>query len=191
MTSTAFGRDIDSLYFGYRPVAGHFEHCSRHGTDVFEVTTFVCRGFDDESRFTAFRFTCFECGVVAFQSTGGAMDSFASMLAADTGYGSRPEKIPGREGWLWPGPPIWSGDQRGPLCYLMTATPDRPRSKDDVIARVGWRMGPRGGTRWAIALSGCEHDRDRDWASKRAAAIWAFDATSRRAVGEPGRTEAG
>jgi hypothetical protein len=34
-------RDIDSLYFAYKPAAGHLEGCPRRGTDLWDGPQFI------------------------------------------------------------------------------------------------------------------------------------------------------
>ena len=165
---------ISDLYFGYRPVAGHEEGCSRRGTDVWETTRFTWDGLDGEPRRTIIRCACRLCGVVAFETTEGGT-SFECTHASQVGYASRPERVLGA--WLHPGPRIWHYDDRGPVAFYVTASKEPPASPDDVLGVVGWHLGSRGGVKWR-AGSGCTGHgtvltaAGKDFASRRAAVAW-------------------
>lgn len=100
--------------------------------------------------------------------------------ASEVGYGSKPERVAGV--WLWPGPRIWHGDGRGPVAYFITATKDRPRCPEDVVGRVAWSLGPRGGIRWSAGLGCTGHgtvleSAGQTWPSRRAAVAWVAERT--------------
>jgi hypothetical protein len=167
-------KNIDDLYFRYRPVAGHLEDCPRYGTDVWEVTRFTGDGPGGERRETTIRYACRQCGVVGFEGTGGEM-SIEHTHASQVGYGSKPERVLGV--WLHPGPRIWYCDDRGPAAYLVTAGKEPPARPEDVLGEVGWCLGPRHGVRWGAGLGRAGHDTvltssGRTWASRRAAVAW-------------------
>jgi hypothetical protein len=167
--------NIDTLYFGYQPAAGHMEECPRYGSDVWEVTQHADRKFSGDVREVTLRLACFECGVVRFDRSGPDTDlAHETTLAAEVGYASKPDKVVGV--WLWPGPRIWHGDERGPLAYLITLTGERPRQAGDVIGKVGWYLGKRGGTRWSAGAGCTPHGTvlasEHDFASRRAAVAW-------------------
>jgi hypothetical protein len=172
---TIHGHGISDLYFGYLSPAGHLPGCPHAGTGIWEATQHVRRGPDGEARETTFRFACHDCGVVHFESIDGAMSSFETTHATEAGYGSKPEKVLGL--WLWPGPRIWHGDERGPMAYYVTRDKERPRAPGDVAAVVGWGTGPRGGTRWRAGLEPSDYGTvktpaGQDFPSRRAAVAW-------------------
>jgi hypothetical protein len=170
----SLSKNISSLYFRFRPVAGHLPDCRHHGTDAWEVTRHVWDGLDGETRETTIRLACHDCGVVHFEHAGAAM-SMETTHASEIGYGSRPERVAGL--WLHPGPRIWDGDERGPTAFYVTRTKDRPRVPGDVLGVVGWHLGPRHGVRWGAGLGATGHgtvlvSADQDWPSRRAAVAW-------------------
>lgn len=172
---SGLGQSIGSLYFQFRPVAGHLAGCSREGTDVWESTRFTWEGFDGETKETTFRFACDECGVVAFESVDGPMSSLECTHASQVGYGSRPERVAGL--WLHPGPRLWRGDEHGPCAFYVTHGKDRPRQPGDVAGIVAWHLGKRGGVRWSAGLEATEYGTAKtaagqDFASRRAAVAW-------------------
>jgi hypothetical protein len=167
---------IDSLYFDYRPAAGHLESCLRRGTDAWEVTRHVSRSYgDDDKSEVTIRLACHDCGVVHFESARSENLSTEIAHGSEIGYGSRPERVAGL--WLWPGPRIWHGDGRGPTVYLITATKDRPTRPEDVLGKVGWCLGRRGGIHWSAGV-GCGRygsvleAAEQTWPSRRAAVAW-------------------
>jgi hypothetical protein len=172
---TIHGHDIAALYFGFGPVAGHCAGCPREGTDVWEVTRYRRKNFGGDVRETTLRFACHECGAVLFESFDGQSTSFETTHGAEAGYGSKPERVLGL--WLWPGPRIWHGDERGPTAYYVTRSKERPRVPADVAGMVGWHTGPRGGVKWAAGLAPTEHGTvktpsGQDFGSRRAAVAW-------------------
>jgi hypothetical protein len=62
------------------------------------------------------------------------MSSSETTLATEIGYASKPERV--LSAWLWPGPRIWHGDPRGPVCFLITRSKALPCRHEDVIGRV-------------------------------------------------------
>jgi hypothetical protein len=175
---SGFGRGLDALYFDYRPVAGHAEGCSRGGSDVWEVTRHEWRGVASDRVELTTRYACHECGVVAFETFENAEPSRETTSGAQVGYASPPEKVLGV--WLHGGPRIWPRDERGPTAYLVTATSATPRHPEDVLGKVAWGLGPRGGVRWS-AGRGCTQygsvveGAGQQWASRRAAVAWVIE----------------
>jgi hypothetical protein len=172
---SAGGHGITSLYFGFGPAAGHGAGCSKQGSDDWEVTRHLDKRYDGQVRRTTLRYACHQCGVVVFEVFDGPAASFVTSRASETGYGSRPERVAGL--WLWPGPAIWPGDERGPASYYVTRGKDRPREPGHVAAVIGGHLGPRGGVRWAAGLEPTGHGTvtsrsEQDFASRRAAAVW-------------------
>ena len=95
--------------------------------------------------------------------------------ASQVGYASKPERVLGV--WLWPGPRIWYGDDRGPASYLITATRQPPRGADEVIGKVGWHLGKRHGIRWGAGAGCTRHGTvvrasEEDFSSRHAALAW-------------------
>lgn len=169
-------RHIDTLYFGYRPVAGHMENCSRRGTDIWEVTRYVedVPEWSNREAEVTLRLACHECGVVHFETSHG-FGSSETALARNTGYGSKPEKVLGA--FLYPGPPVIYDDKRGPVSYLVTSSKNLPLRPEDVLGRVGWVRGPRGGVKWGAGAGWNDGGTvakpgGQDFASKRAAVAW-------------------
>ena len=167
--------NISTLYFDYRPVAGHMPTCSRAGTDVWEATDFRRANFDGETTEYTFRFACFECGVVTFFRFGSEPDGTEGTLAIRVGFGSAPERVRGL--WLHPGPRFWHDDDRGPTAFYVTRAKDRPRVTADVAGVVGWHFGRRGGVRWSAGLGCTDYgsirtDSGQDFGSRRAAVSW-------------------
>lgn len=165
---------IGTLYFGYRPVAGHGHGCSREGTDQWEATRHIKEEFGSRPQETTFRFFCGECGAVAFQGFDGE-PSEEYTHASQIGYGSKPEHVAGL--WLHPGPPIWYRDDRGPTAFYVTQSKDRPREPADVAGLVGWHLGKRNGVRWSAGLGCTDYGSvrtgaEQDFGSRRAAVIW-------------------
>jgi hypothetical protein len=172
---SSLAQSIRTLYFGFRPVAGHMPECSRAGTDTWEATGFTHSGPDGEIRETTLRFACHECGVVAFESLDGPMPSLEFTHATEIGYGSRPERVAGL--WLHPGPRVWHGDGRGPCAFYVTQGKDRPREPGDVAGLAGWHLGKRGGVRWSAGLGLTDHGTvktaaGQEFTSRRAAVTW-------------------
>lgn len=172
---TAGGHSIRSLYFDFVPAAGHGPGCPRHGSNEWEVTRCLDTRYDGEVRRTTLRYACHQCGAVVFETFDGRPASFQPSHASETGYGSRPERVAGL--WLWPGPRIWPGEERGPASYYVTRGKDRPREPGEAVAVIGWHLGPRGGVRWTAGLRPTGHGTvtaraDQDFASRRAAAAW-------------------
>jgi hypothetical protein len=175
---SGFGRGLDALYFDYRPVAAHGEGCSRRGSDVWEVTRHEWLGIASDRRELTLRYACRECGVVVFQAFENAEPSTDVTCASEAGYGSRPEKVLGA--WLHPGPRIWPRDERGPAAYLVTAVSAAPRRPEDVLGKVAWGLGPRGGVRWSAGRGCTKHGSvvegaGQQWASRRAAVAWVIE----------------
>jgi hypothetical protein len=165
---------IDGLYFDYQPLAGHAEGCPRHGTDVWETTRHVWSSFSGDKTETTIRVACRSCGVVHFERADSDL-STETTHASQVGYGGKPEKVAGV--WLWPGPRIWHGDDRGPQTFLVTVSKDMPRQPEDVLGKVGWHLGRRGGVRWSAGLRRTGHGTvlataTEDFASRRAAVAW-------------------
>jgi hypothetical protein len=164
---------ISIQYFDYRPPAGHLEGCPRHGSDVWEVTRWQERSFDDEHRQTVIRLVCSECGVIHLESSS-VEPSTSTTHAAELGFGSRPVREAGL--WLWAGPLIWHGDDRGPTVFFVTSTKSRPRSADDVLGVVGWGLGQRGGVKWFAGTGyagwGVKEACPDKFATRRAAVKW-------------------
>ncbi len=177
MTS-ALAKNIDALYFGYRPVAGHAEDCSRHGTDVWEVTRHTWENFDGTRVEETIRLACHECGVVHFRGPSDGLGSHETTHASQVGYAGKPEKVLGH--WLHPGPRIWYDDDRGPQAYLITVSKQPPARPEDVLGKVGWNLGPRHGLRWSAGLGCTDHGSvlrgaEQTWASRRAAVAWVIE----------------
>ena len=174
MTS-ASAKNIDALYFGYRPVAGHLEGCRFHGSDLWEVTRHTWESFRGETSEVMIRLACHDCGVVYFDGPHDGLGSFDTPHASQVGYASRPEKVLGV--WLHPGPRIWHDDDRGPQAYLITTSKAPPRRPEDVLGKVGWTLGPRHGVRWGAGL-GCtghgtvQRGAEQTWTSRRTAVAW-------------------
>jgi hypothetical protein len=167
--------NISTLYFAYRPVAGHMPSCSRAGTDIWEAADFRHENFDGETTEYTFRFACFECGSVAFFRFGTGPDTIEGTSAVNIGFGSAPERVLGV--WLHPGPRFWHADDRGPAAFYVTLGKDRPRVPADVVGVVGWHLGKRGGVRWSAGLGctshgGVETISEQDFGSRRAAVAW-------------------
>lgn len=164
---------IAAQYFDYMPAAGHLEGCSRLGSDVWEVTRWRDRTFDDETRQTVIRLVCSECGVIHLEEMPGE-PSTSTTSAAELGFGSRPVREAGL--WLWAGPVIWHGDDRGPTTFFVTADKVRPRSADDVLGVVGWGLGQRGGVKWFSGTGytgyGVKEAAPDKFSTRRAAAKW-------------------
>jgi hypothetical protein len=163
--------NISSLYFRFRPVAGHEPGCPREGTDTWEVTWYV-RDFPRDE--TTIRLACADCGTVAFFAADGSL-STEHTHASQIGWGSRPDKVAGL--WLHAGPPVWYRDDRGPTAYYVTTTPARPSEPGQAAGIVGWHTGPRGGIRWGAGLDPTDHGTvavaaGRDFSSRRAAVAW-------------------
>lgn len=165
---------ISTQYFGYQSAAGHLGTCSRHGTDVWEVTRWRDVSFDEEIRQTVIRLVCSECGVIHLETATGDV-STSTTHAGELGFGSRPQREAGL--WLWAGPLIWHGDDRGPTVFFLTADKVRPRSADDVLGAVGWSVGPRGGVRWFAGTGytgyGVKTGYSGHFTTRRAAVKWA------------------
>lgn len=167
------GRTIEALYFGYQPAAGHLDGCPRRGSDTWDVTRYTRLSFDGQARETVLRLACGQCGVLHFCSFDG--ESTETTHASVLGFGRKPEKVAGL--WLHAGPPLWYGDDRGPLSWYVTVTRDRPQRPEDVAGVVGWSTGPRGGIRWRAGIGVTEYGNAReaagqDFASRRAAVAW-------------------
>lgn len=183
---SGWGRGIDALYFEYRPAAGHLEQCPRHGTDLWEVTRFTWESYSGDKSEVTTRLACHDCGVVHFErtdsGTAGADElAYENTHASEIGYAGKPEKVAGL--WLWPGPRIWHGDDRGPTSYLITATRERPRRPEDVLGKVGWSLGSRGGVRWSAGIGCTDHHTvltaaGQTWTSRRAAVAWVAENTA-------------
>jgi hypothetical protein len=168
------GRTVDALYFDYQAAAGHEPDCPRHGTDVWEVTrhTWQLRSLDRTE--ITIRLACHDCGVVHFDRFD-AEPSTETTHASQIGYVGKPERVVGL--WLHPGPRIWHGDDRGPAVYLVTTSKERPKRPEDVIGKVGWSLGSRGGVRWSAGLGCTGHGTvltpaEQTWPSRRAAVAW-------------------
>ncbi len=114
---TVHGHGISGLYFDYRPVAGHCAGCPQQDTDLWEVTRYQRKNLDGEVTQTTLRYACHECGAVGFETFDGTWSSFENTHATEAGYGSKPDRVLGL--WLWPGPRIWNGDDRGPTAYYV------------------------------------------------------------------------
>ena len=165
---------IDALYFDYQPVAGHLEDCPRHGTDVWDVTRHHWESFSGHKTEITIRCACHLCGFVAFDRADTDL-SHEVTHADEVGYGSKPENVAGV--WLHPGPRIWCRDERGPTAYLVTRSKELPRRPEDVIGKVGWTLGSRGGVRWGAGLGCTGHGTvltasEQTWSSRRAAVAW-------------------
>jgi hypothetical protein len=166
---------ISTLYFDYRPVAGHTPTCSRFGTDVWDATDHRRKNFDGETTEYTFRFASFECGSVTFIRFGSEPETFEGTSASNVGFGSAPERVLGL--WLHPGPRFWFDDKRGPTAFYVTRTKDRPRVPADVLGAVGWQLGSRGGVRWSAGLGctsygGVQTASEQRFTSRRAAVAW-------------------
>lgn len=168
-----YGKSIRELYFGYQGLAGHFPGCSA-AENVFEVTQHQYRDFGGEVKRTTLRLACHECGSVFFAAIDGDWPSTEQANADHEGYGSKPDKVLGL--WLWPGPRIWHGDDRGPHSYYVTSTRERPRNHEDVLGIVGWHLGTRGGVKWSAGIGVTDHGtvqvNAEGIASRRAAVAW-------------------
>ena len=169
---------ISRQYFDYTSAAGHEPSCSRYGTDLWEVTCRTDRKFNcEEIRGIAIRLVCHECGVIHFERSDKEMSTEITH-ASQIGFGSAPEKILGL--WLWAGPRIWYGDDRGPTMFLVTKTNARPRTFADVIGLVAWNFTRRGALRWAAGIGyngfSVEKASDQQFASRRAAVRWVLEA---------------
>jgi hypothetical protein len=183
---SGLAKSIDALYFDYKPVAGHMEGCRFRGTDTWEVTRHVWLSFDGERCEVVIRMACHECGVVHFDGPHDGLGSCETTHASEIGYASKPERVHGL--WLHPGPRIWRGDGRGPLVYFVTASKTPPSKPEDVIGKVGWSLGPRGGVRWSAGIGATGHATvlrasEQTWASRRAAVAWVVANTQDGAVG--------
>lgn len=167
-------RDIASLYFRYKPVAGHVNGCSYFGTNIFEISKFQYESFEGQIKSTAYRLFCPECGVIHFEMFDGDA-STETTHANKLGYGSRPQQMGNL--WLWPGPPVFSGDDRGPAEYYVTTTNKRPEQTSDVAGMVGWALGQRGAVKWGAGV-GCtrygtaQRAAKQRFSSRRAAVKW-------------------
>lgn len=173
---STLAKGMHALYFDYRPAAGHAEGCSRRGTDIWEATRYTewVPSWSDRSPGTTLRLACHECGVVHFETSDGSGSS-ETTHATEVGYGSKPEKVLGV--WLHAGPRVWYRDDRGPMSYLVTASKEPPRRPEDVLGRVGWHLGRRGGVKWSAGAGCTDHGTvlvacEGDFASRRAAVAW-------------------
>jgi hypothetical protein len=172
---SALGKDIDALYFDYKPAAGHLPDCRLAGMDLWEVTRFTwVNSWDEATSETTIRLACHECGVVHFE-TSDSPCSAETTHASEVGYASRPEKVLGV--WLHPGPRIWHRDERGPTSYLVTASNEPPRHPEDVLGKIGWHLGSRGGVKWGAGQGCTEHGAvlttaEQYFTSRRAAVAW-------------------
>jgi hypothetical protein len=175
------GRHIASLYLDYRPFGRHQPGCAAAASSQWEVTEYRWEPpYKAESEITV-RLACHECGAVvllAWKEDGEAEKATVQQehTHADyIGYGSKPARVAGL--WLHPGPSMWRGEENGPTAYYLTKTKERPRTHADVVGVVGWKMGPRGGTKW-VAGTGCtdrgsiERAADGEFASRPAAVKW-------------------
>ena len=176
---SSLAKSVDALYFDYRPVAGHLEGCRFHGTDTWEVTRHTRESFSGERYEETIRLACHECGVVHFRGPFEGPGSFETTHADQVGYAGKPERVAGI--WLHPGPRIWYGDDRGPQVYLVTASKEPPRRPEDVLGKVGWTLGSRGGVRWSAGLGCTGHGTvlrgaEQTWTSRRAAVAWVIAA---------------
>jgi hypothetical protein len=172
---SGLAKSIDALYFDYTPVAGHLEGCRFRGTDTWEVTRHTWESFDGERVEETIRLACHDCGVVHFRGPSDGIGSQETTHADQVGYASKPERTAGV--WLHPGPRIWYGDDRGPLAYFVTASKVPPHRPEDVIGKVGWSLGPRGGVRWGAGIGATDHGAvvraaEQTWPSRRAAVAW-------------------
>jgi hypothetical protein len=173
---TALSLGISTHYFGFRPVAGHFEDCPHHGTDMWEVTRYRDTRFDGEVRETVFRFACHDCGAVHLETVDGEPGTTETTSSAKVGYASRPEKVAGL--WLWPGPLMfYDDDKRGPTAFYVTETRTRPRQPGDTVGLVAWGLGPRYGIKWQAGMGVSGHHTvtvraEQDFSSRRAAVAW-------------------
>jgi hypothetical protein len=167
--------NISSLYFGYRPVAGHAPGCSREGTNQWEAMCFTRERFgSDEPWETTLRFFCSECGHVVLATSVGE-PTMEYTHVSRIGYGAKPERVAGL--WLHPGPVFRYYDDRGPTAFYVTRGKDRPRVPADVLGVVGWHLGKRGGVRWSAGLGCTDYgsvrtDSGQDFGSRRAAVAW-------------------
>jgi len=165
---------IDGLYFDYGPAAAHTAGCPRAGTDVWEVTRHQYASYSGDRTEVTIRLACHDCGAVHFERSGHELAT-ENTHASQIGYASKPDRVAGL--WLWPGPRIWPGDDRGPASYLITAAKDRPRRPEHVLGRVAWSLGRRGGIRWSAGLGcgpggGVLTASGQTWTSRRAAVAW-------------------
>jgi hypothetical protein len=173
-------KSIDALYFDYKPVAGHMEDCRFHGTDLWEVSrhTEYVPSWSERRPEVTLRLACHACGVVHFQ-TSDAEGSFETTNAGQVGYAGKPERVGGV--WLHAGPRMWYGEERGPACFYVTTSKDRPRQPSDVLGMVGWGLGHRGGVRWSAGVGCTGHGTveissgDQTWTSRRGAVAWVVD----------------
>lgn len=175
---------LSTLYFGFASINEHGAGCSRAGTDVWEVTrhndlAFSVESWDKELREATLRMACTECGVITFYMLKPDADLVIPTEHTTTGavgWGSRPERVLGL--WLHAGPPIWPGDERGPLSFYVTRTRERPRRPEDCVGVVGWHLGKRHGVRWGAGLHPTDHGTverncgDDDFATRHAAVRW-------------------
>jgi hypothetical protein len=176
---SGLAKSIRALYFDYHPVASHLEGCRFRGTDTWEVTRHVWESFDGERVEETIRLACHDCGVVHFRGPTDGTGSLENTHADHVGYASKPEKVLGI--WLWPGPRLWHGEERGPSSFYVTSTKDRPRQPSDLIGVVGWHLGPRRGIRWGAGVGCTEHGTvrissgDQTWTTRRAAVAWVIE----------------
>lgn len=173
------GRHIASLYLDYRPFGRHQPGCAAAASSQWEVTEYTWEPYGSQESEDTIRLACHECGAVvllAWKSTVEESPVKQEHTHADhIGYGSKPARVAGL--WLHPGPSLWRGEQNGPTAYYLTKTKERPRTHADVVGVVGWKMGPRGGTKW-VAGTGCtergnvKRAADREFDSRPAAVKW-------------------
>lgn len=176
---------IRKLYFDFQPAASHGQGCTR--ADSWDVTRHLDYGFCsetghwDELREITLRLACPACGVIVFYTLKrqeGVNEFYQPSYtsAAAIGWGSAPRRVLGL--WLHPGPPIWPGDERGPLSYYLTQAKERPRQPDDCVGVVGWHLGKRHGVKWGAGLHPTSdgtverNSRDQDFATLHAAVRW-------------------
>jgi hypothetical protein len=172
---TALSLGISTHYFGFRPVAGHFEGCPHHGTDVWEVTRYRETRFDGEVRETVFRFACHDCGVVHLETVDGEPGTTETTSGSEVGYAATPERVAGL--WLWAGPRMFYRDEHGPRSFYVTETRTRPRSPADTVGIVSWGLGPRYGVKWQAGMGVSDHSTvtvraEQNFTSRRAAVAW-------------------
>lgn len=166
-----YGRDINSLYFGYRPVGWHEPGCPRQDTGLWEVGQHSYVNFDGVLKESTLRFVCTECGAAAFFSTDG-MHTEEYTGTGHIGFGSKPQQVMGL--WLHAGPALYRGEKHGPSEFYVTRSKDRPASPEDIVAAVAWGLGPRGGIRWAIGFGETQYGLVQSrwgWFSSRRAAV--------------------